>query len=338
VLEIQFHPARSGAKVRYLLLSRRTSRWLVATGGAISVGVLIGFLVAPLGVESLLLTGELEVLGQQRRLQRGILAQREEALRRLEGRLAAAKLRERQISLVLGAPAANVPRRRGLGGPSTAVEVGVPEARLALYRGLRLQDQSEALVARCDELAARAAADPDLTRSVPSVCPLPVDQFVLTSPFGERVSQFTGAVDFHAGVDLAAREGTPVRATGGGRVLFAGSLSTRMERTWRRYGNVVLVDHDRLYVTVYAHLGEIRVRRGATVTRGAVLGTVGSSGWSTSPHLHYEVRVVEPGEAEPVPVDPRVFVLDHRWSDAETFLAEVARAPSGGFDPLPVRW
>lgn len=323
--------------MRYLLLSRRTSRWLVATGGALAVGVLVGFLVAPLGVESLLLTGDLEVLGQQRRLQREILRQREDALRRLEGRLAEARLRERQISLVLGVPTPGVPRRRSGGGPSTAVEVGVPEARLALYRGFRLQDQTEALLARCDELAERAAADPELTRCVPSVSPLPADQSVLTSPFGERVSQFTGAADFHAGVDLAAREGTAVRATGGGLVLFAGSLSTRRERTWRRYGNVVLVDHDGRYVTVYAHLGEIRVRRGAKVSRGTVLGTVGNSGWSTSPHLHYEVRVVEPGAVEPVPVDPRVFILDHRWSDTDQVLAEVARAPSGGFDPLPVR-
>jgi murein DD-endopeptidase MepM/ murein hydrolase activator NlpD len=337
LLEIQFHPARSGGKVRYLLLSRRSSRWLVATGGALAIAVLVGFLVAPLGVESLLLTGDLEVLGQQSRLQREILRQREEALHRLEGRLAVAKLRERQISLVLGASGSATQARRG-GALTAGGEGEVPEARLALYRGLRLQDQAEGLLARCAELAARTAADPELTRTVPSVCPLPVDQFVLTSPFGERVSQFTGAVDFHAGVDLAAREGTAVRAAGGGQVLFAGSLSSRRERTWRRYGNVVLISHDRRYVTVYAHLGEIRVRRGATVARGTVLGTVGSSGWSSSPHLHYEVRVVEPGKVEPVPVDPRVYILNHSWSDADRVLAEVARAPGDGFDPLPVRW
>ena len=125
---------------------------------------------------------------------------------------------------------------------------------------------------------------------MPSICPLPVGTFVLTSPFGNRTSPFTNTVDFHSGLDLAAREGTPILAAGGGRL------------------------------TIYAHLQEISVRRGATLRRGEELGTVGNTGWSTSPHLHYEVRVRAENDDEPVPVDPRIYILNYQWTGHEELL------------------
>ena len=89
----------------------------------------------------------------------------------------------------------------------------------------------------------------------------------------------------HRGVDYAAPTGTPVRATGNGKVTFAGQQGG--------YGNVVMVEHQGTYSTVYAHLSRFapRVRSGARVSQGDVIGYVGQTGWATGPHLHYEFRV-----------------------------------------------
>jgi lipoprotein NlpD len=100
---------------------------------------------------------------------------------------------------------------------------------------------------------------------------------VLFSPFGAR------ARDQHDGIDLAAPEGTPVRASLPGTVLFAGQQ--------RGYGNLILVGHDGDVVTVYAHNRENLVRAGDRVAQGAVIARVGRSGNATGPHLHFEVRV-----------------------------------------------
>jgi murein DD-endopeptidase MepM/ murein hydrolase activator NlpD len=172
---------------------------------------------------------------------------------------------------------------------------------------------------------------------VPSICPVPVGSFVLTSPFGNRVSPFTNTSDFHAGIDLAAREGVPVLATGDGRVVFAGRFPLRRNVRWWRYGNVVVLAHGDRFLTIYAHLAEIAVRRGQRVRRGEQLGTVGNTGWSTSPHLHYEVRVRGEDDSEPEPVDPRIYILDYQWTGHEEMLARSRSAPPPSFDPLPSR-
>ena len=89
----------------------------------------------------------------------------------------------------------------------------------------------------------------------------------------------------HRGVDYAAPTGTPVRATGNGKVTFAGQQGG--------YGNVVMLEHQGAFSTVYAHLSRVapRVRNGARVTQGEVIGYVGQTGWATGPHLHYEFRM-----------------------------------------------
>jgi len=99
----------------------------------------------------------------------------------------------------------------------------------------------------------------------------------LTSPFGYRWG------GFHSGIDIAASPGTPVGATRPGRVRFAG---------WRgAYGNLVIVDHGEGITSYYAHLSSIAVSVGQTVDQGTTVGRVGSTGRSTGPHLHFEIRV-----------------------------------------------
>jgi len=333
--EIQFHPADIRKQVRYHFLSRRTFRWSLAGAGILGILLLIGVVLAPLGIQALLLTGELRGLRQHNRLQRDVLAQRQEALGSLQNQVDSARMRQQQMSLILGAPQTS----QGLGGfPETApMEIVVPEAAEAFEHGLGLSTETSALLALADELASFAIAHDELTRAVPSICPVPVGSFVLTSPFGDRISPFTNKVDVHSGIDLAAREGTPVIAAGNGRVVFAGRFPLSRNVGWWRYGNIVVLVHGERYLTIYAHLEEILVRRGQQVQRGEQIATVGNTGWSTSPHLHYEVRVAPEDGDEPVPMDPRIYILNYQWTGHEALLVQARHAPVPSFDPLPSR-
>ncbi|MFN0064200.1 MAG: M23 family metallopeptidase [Myxococcaceae bacterium] len=107
---------------------------------------------------------------------------------------------------------------------------------------------------------------------------------VLYGRFGKRGDEH------HDGIDLAAPLGTPVRAAASGNVMFAGEK--------RGYGKLILVEHEAPWVTLYAHNHELRVKEGARVQAGDVIATVGESGRTTGPHLHFEVR--QGGK----PVDP----------------------------------
>jgi murein DD-endopeptidase MepM/ murein hydrolase activator NlpD len=336
MIEVQFHPADIRKQVRYYFLSRQGMRWLWA--GIVILGVVLvaGTVLAPMGVRSLLLSGRLGILNQQNETQRAILAEREAALDRLQRQTARARTRQRQMSLILGAPQSDA----GGGGGTEPAPVGqyaVSEVELAVRRALKLEIDSRALLTLADELASFARTNEELTRAVPSICPLPIGSFVLTSPFGNRTSPFTNTIDFHAGIDLAAREGTPVLAAGDARVVFAGRFPLNRNVRWWRYGNVVVLKHGERYLSIYAHLQEISVARGGQLVRGEQLGTVGNTGWSTSPHLHYEVRVADGEGNEPEPVDPRIFILNYQWTGHEELLVSGRHAPALSFDPLPSR-
>jgi len=335
--EIQFHPADIRKQVRYYFVSRQVMRWMWVGAGLLALLLLAGAVLAPLGVQSLMLTGHLHVLEQQNETQREILDQRVASLDRLERQTEQARNRQRQMSLILGA---GQPAQSGGGFPEAPPlgELTVPEAEIAARRANKMDTETRALLTLADELASFAQSNEELTRAVPSICPLPIGSFVLTSPFGNRTSPFTNTIDFHAGLDLAAREGTPVLAPGDGRVVFAGRFPLSRNVRWWRYGNVVVLRHGDRYISIYAHLEEISVRRGSQLVRGEQLGTVGNTGWSTSPHLHYEVRVIgDDADEEPEPVDPRIFILNYQWTGHEALLVRGRYAPAPSFDPLPSR-
>lgn len=331
--EIQLHPADIRQQVRYYFLSRRSYRLLVVGLVVLGLVLVAGIVLAPLGIQALMLTGELRALRQQNHFQMEILGQRTTTLDRVARAVESARNRQLQMSLILGAPQDS----SGLGGfpADPDLEVSVPEAAAASARGRQLDTETRALLTLSDELESFARAHEELAESVPSICPVPIGSFVLTSPFGNRLSPFTDRPDFHAGLDLAAREGTPVLAGGGGRVVFAGRFPLRRNVRWWRYGNVVVMSHAGGYLTIYAHLQEIGVRRGQQLKRGEQLGTVGNTGWSTSPHLHYEVRVEREEIGEAAPVDPRIFILNYQWTGHEALLVRGRTAPAPSFDPLP---
>lgn len=110
----------------------------------------------------------------------------------------------------------------------------------------------------------------------------PVDNGWVTSEFGRRQDPVTGAWgDFHPGLDIAAEYGEPIYATASGRVVCAG--------WYTGYGKYVEIEHDFGYSTAYGHMSEIKVNVNGYVVKGQLIGRVGSTGYSTGPHLHYEV-------------------------------------------------
>ncbi len=335
MFEIQFHPADIRKPVRYFFLSRAGARWLTMAAVVVAITVIAGLALAPLGLQGLLLTSEQSRLTHLNRLHLEVLSRRVSSLEILERRTEQDQARQRQISLVLG----TTQDESELDGTPAEppFEVHHHDAHEALDRGVGLSIQSGTLVTLADQLIAFAREHQTLVLTVPSICPITAGEFVLTSPFGERTSPFTNTRDFHAGLDLAAREGTPVMATGDGRVIFAGRFPLRRNARWWRYGNAVVIRHGDSYLTIYAHLNDISVKRGRDVKRGQTIGTVGNSGWSTSPHLHYEVRALRDGTVEPVPVDPRIHILDHQWTGHEAMLIAGRYAPRPDFDPLPSR-
>ncbi len=118
----------------------------------------------------------------------------------------------------------------------------------------------------------------------------PVDNGTVTSGVGWRIDPFgSGRMTYHSGYDIAVPVGTPVHPTQAGTVYFAGP--------YKGYGNLVVVEHGQGYVTMYGHNSEILVKAGEKVDTATVLALSGSTGHSTGPHVHYEIRQL-PGFAK----------------------------------------
>ena len=156
----------------------------------------------------------------------------------------------------------------------------------------------------------------------------PLAALRVTSGFGSRrMHPILRRVLPHAGVDYAARSGTPVRATADGVISLAGRSGG--------YGNLVEVQHPNGYSTRYAHLSRFGsgIRRSRWVRQGEVIGYVGMTGLATGPHLHYEVRragrAVDPGRVATIGAAGSALAADSVWSDQRKRLARLlARAPS----------
>lgn len=133
-----------------------------------------------------------------------------------------------------------------------------------------------------DQLRTLIGDQHDRMAHIPSVIPINVKDYTMSSGYGYRRDPVYGTTKFHAGLDFAATQGTQVFATADGKVTVAERKS--------EYGNCIDIEHGYNYLTRYAHLSEILVKEGEEVKRGQLIGKVGSTGKSTGPHLHYEVR------------------------------------------------
>ena len=168
---------------------------------------------------------------------------------------------------------------------------GGPLERLSLGGGRSPAD------ARFRQLGASLVRMDELERAlgrIPQV--MPASMAAISSGFGLRRDPFTGEAAMHSGLDFGGGAGAPIHAAASGRVSFVGIKGG--------YGRVVEISHGNGLMTRYAHMSAFRARAGQEVAAGEVVGLIGSTGRSTGPHLHFEVRVN--GRA----VNPRPFLID----------------------------
>jgi len=337
LFELQIHPGDIRRRVRYLFVGRRRLvRWTLAAAAWL---VLVGFAaaVSPEVFSGLRARRELPRLDAERQRQGDRLRAMVARLDELSARGEELRLRVDKARLAYGL---NDERSIGQGGfpfePRPAprsIFANVIESGRGQEAGLR--EQIAVLGAFLDEVQALEHANRELTLRTPSTNPLKGTNFYLTSPFGNRRSPFTKLIDFHAGIDLAAPMGKSIHAPADGVVVFAGRYPQRQSVAWWRYGNLVVLRHGEDFITLFGHCDEVVVKRGQRVRQGEPLATVGDTGWSTSPHLHYEVRRREE-DGDFRPVDPRIYILDHRWRDEERILVRARSAPPlDGYEPLP---
>lgn len=179
----------------------------------------------------------------------------------------------------------------GIGGPDADSLEARPLYRIdedAGRRTFNITSQLDALIRRADVLSSswgeardELATKHGRLRATPSIAP--VRGYVSSSFSASRLHPLLHSARPHVGIDIVAREGTPVIATAAGRVTVAGRRGA--------YGILVEIDHGHGMVTRYAHLSRASVKVGQVVERGQDIGAVGTTGLSTGPHLHYEVLV-----------------------------------------------
>ncbi|CAN5651715.1 M23 family metallopeptidase [soil metagenome] len=156
--------------------------------------------------------------------------------------------------------------------------------------------------------------------SIPAIQPIAnKDLKYIASGFGWRIHPIYKTEKMHSGMDFTAPVGTPIHATGNGTV-------SKIEYDGRGYGNNVVVNHGWGFESLYGHMSKITVRPGQKISRGDLIGYVGSTGASTGPHLHYEVR--KGGN----PVNPANFYYNDLTPEEYQKMMELASRPGQSFD------
>ena len=172
-----------------------------------------------------------------------------------------------------------------------------------------------------DEVFKLAKSKEKMLASIPAIQPVNnKDLRRIGSYFGTRMDPFYKVRKFHEGMDFSASVGTEVYATGNGTVLSAGRDMDG------GYGNQVILDHGFNYSTRYAHLSRIFVKPGQKILRGQIIGYVGNTGKSTSPHLHYEVR------KNGIPLNPIYFFFNDISPEQFQMMLELSQRPSQTMD------
>ena len=334
MIEIQIHPSDIRRRVRYFFFDRR--RVIV---GLVALSILLAGLIgsmaaAPTVIRKVYKDGAVKNMREEREIQRERLHENVTQMTSLEKSLEEHRIRVEKLITVYG-----LDRTLGQGGFSLPIHTkDVPDMQLedARRRQVGLEHAMRRLQEQLDLLARYEAANSDIVRHTPSILPLPADQFVLTAPFGLRVSPFTRASEFHKGLDLSAPTGTPVFVTADGVVSFAGRVPISQSVAWWRFGNVVVVNHADRFITIYGHCDSVNVQAGQQVKQGELVAHVGSTGWSTNSHLHYEVRSdLEQPDAY-IPIDPRIYILNYQWNNEASLLMKARTSKEyKNFDPLP---
>jgi murein DD-endopeptidase MepM/ murein hydrolase activator NlpD len=333
MIEIQVHPSDIRRRVRYFFFDRRRVVIGIVLLSILLAGLIGSMAAAPTVIRRVYKTNFLFEQREEREIQHERLRENVVQMTALERSLEEQRIRVEKLITVYG-----LDRTLGQGGfstrkPGAPADLPLDDAR---RREASLVNSMQRLEEQLDLLTRYEAANADIVRHTPSILPLPSDQFVLTSPFGNRVSPFTRAADFHKGLDLSAPTGTPVYAAADGVVTFAGRYPISQSVAWWRFGNVVTIKHAERFITIYGHCDTVTVRTGQAVKQGEVIATVGSTGWSTNSHLHYEVRSDLETPGTYAAIDPRIYILNHQWSNEAVVLMRARTSKEyKNFDPLP---
>lgn len=171
-----------------------------------------------------------------------------------------------------------------------------------------------------DELARLASRKKDFLAAIPAIQPVANRNLrKMASGFGYRLHPIYKTYKMHEGIDFTAPTGTPIYATGNGRVM-------NVELGHRGYGNCIVINHGFGYQTLYGHMYRMKARPGQMVKRGELIGYVGNTGLSSGPHLHYEV--IKNGKK----INPINYFFNDLTEAEYTNMRELAQRPTQSFD------
>jgi murein DD-endopeptidase MepM/ murein hydrolase activator NlpD len=284
--------------VRRIQIARERLRKLAVLGGVIAL--LVPLLLVDY-VRLRVVAEDRERLLSETTHQRRELSEYAERMQQISDRLVLVGRLDRKLRIMTDLDPENPLPLPGIGGIEGDALESIEVAMLTrqsrkgrMMDGLnRLEDAAEAHASRLEELVLHLDDQTARLASTPSIAPA---RGWFTSVFGYRTSPFTGKREFHRGIDIAARKGTPILAPAAGRV--------RHVSEHKALGKMVIIRHGYGIETVYGHLAEHRVKPGDPIERGQTIGLMGNTGRSTGPHVHYQVQV------NGVPVDPQNYMLD----------------------------
>jgi murein DD-endopeptidase MepM/ murein hydrolase activator NlpD len=221
-------------------------------------------------------------------------------------------------------PIAASARKAGYGGTDRYSGLdGYDNSKILIETSKKVDQLTSQLVVQSksfDEVYKMAKNKAQFLASMPAIQPVNnKDMKKLTSYFGYRMDPFYKVMKFHEGVDFSAPVGTEIYATGDGEVVLLNSGK-------REYGNSVLIDHRFGFKTFYAHCNKILVKPGQKVKRGQVIATIGNTGKSTGPHLHYEVH--KGGS----PINPINYFFSDLTPEEYEMMLELSARPSQTLD------
>jgi murein DD-endopeptidase MepM/ murein hydrolase activator NlpD len=290
--------ANQAAKVRRFQIERSWIRWAKIGAGVVVVGVPL-FLFDYVRLRSD--AGEIERLRHETSSQREELKEYGGWMQQISERLSQVAQLDKKLRVITSLDPVDPVALPGVGGqegegfePIQLSALTRRQRRQQMLDGLkRLEEAAQMQGRRLEDLLAHLEDQTARLAATPSISPT---RGWITSDFGYRNSPFTGTREYHRGLDIAGRPGTPIIAPADGRVRHVGDH--------RNLGKTVIIRHGYGVETVYSHLSTVSVKIGDPVKRGQEVAAMGNTGRSTGPHLHYQVQV------NGAPVNPRNYMLD----------------------------
>jgi len=221
-------------------------------------------------------------------------------------------------------PIDNEIRKAGFGGVNRYKKLeGYNDSELIIETSKKLDKLSKQLYIQSksfDEVFKMAKKKEDMLASLPAIQPVSNEDLTrMASGYGYRIDPHYKVRKLHTGMDFTAKTGTPIYATGDGKVVVA-------DRKSRGYGNHVRISHGYGYITLYAHMSKMAVKVGQKVKRGDVIGYVGNTGKSKGPHCHYEVR------KNNKPINPINFYFNDLTPEQYAKMIELSNDPTQSLD------